>query len=149
MPWATPSDVAFYTGITVGNDNVEAAQAIIELFSGTTEQASDTGNISSKNLRHLKMAVAFQAAWLTAHPDAYTNMDIHAMTEGSGGIAITLAHSQAHILAPLARVCLGRLSWFAARSIRVRPKNSCARQKIEARYRYLNEDDDCGNWEAL
>lgn len=118
MSWATVAETLTYTGITVGQDNIDAAQAMVELFADVTEDSND--NISSKNLRLLKMAVAYQAAWMTDHPDVFTNVDVSTMLQD--GLQFTNAHANAGILAPMAKRAIDRLSWRRNRSIRIRQR---------------------------
>jgi hypothetical protein len=126
MPWATTSEVLTYTGITVTQANVDQAQFIVELFSDATEDASTAGLISSKNLRFLKMAVAYQSAWITEHPDLFTHVDVSTMLQD--GLQFTRGHENAMVLAPFARRAINRLSWKRNRSIKVkRPKRTTSR----------------------
>lgn len=151
MSWPTIAETLTWTGATVSQAELEIAQAVVEEFAGTTEEASDAGRISTTNLRHLKKAVAFQAAWMQEHPDFFSAMDISSMAEGSGsGMRIDLANTSATFLAPFARMCISQLSWKATRSIRVRPRNRLARQRIEDRYLpYGYRSTDPGCWEEL
>jgi hypothetical protein len=119
VTWATSSDVATLTGITVTDAQVDQAQAVVELFVDTTEVASTVGLISQKNLRLLKMAVAYQAAWITQHPDWATNMDTTNVSQDQ--VSATWAHANAGVLAPLAKRCIDRVSWRRIRPLRVRP----------------------------
>jgi hypothetical protein len=107
--WASIADVDTYTNVTVDADEITRAQAIIEIFAHTTTEASDAGLISSRNLRLLKQAVAYQAAWMTEHPDVFTNVDVTSFSQD--GMSASQAHAHAHLLAPLAKRCLDRLSW--------------------------------------
>lgn len=158
MAWATTGEVLTYTGITVTEAELNQAQFIVELFSDATEDAND--NISTKNLRFLKMAVAYQAAFMTEHPDLFTHVDVHTMLQD--GLQFVRGHENAFILAPLARRAIGRLSWKRNRSIKVkRSKRSTYRglRKIEYGGSYSNIhtgedvahmsiDVDSGTWEA-
>jgi hypothetical protein len=56
MAWATTAEALAYTGITVSNHNITAAQAVIELFSDVTEE--DNSKLTPRSLRLLKQAVA-------------------------------------------------------------------------------------------
>lgn len=116
--WATVSETLTYTGITVGADNIAAAQFMIELFADVTPDSND--NISPKNLRLLKMAVAYQAAWISDHPDVFTHVDISTMLQD--GVQFTHAHANAGVLAPMAKRALDRLSWKRNRNIRLRKR---------------------------
>jgi len=119
MTWATTSDVATYTGATATAAQVEQAQALVEIFADTMEGASDAGNISSTNLRLLKLAVAYQTAWMTQHPDAFTNIDVSQVQQD--GVVATMQHNNALVLAPMAKRCIDRLSWRRIRSLRIGP----------------------------
>lgn len=111
--WATVSDVLTYTGLTVESAEVLRAQAIIELFAGagaTVEGTSDDANIvGGYNLRLLKKAVAYQAGWMTEHPDVFTNVDVTNFSQD--GASASQGHANAALLAPLAKRCLDRLTW--------------------------------------
>jgi hypothetical protein len=126
MAWATAAETFTYTGITVTGAEIEQAQAIVEIFSDTTIEASDAGLISSKNLRFLKMAVAYQAAWITEHPDLFTHVDVSTMLQD--GLQFVTGHENAFLLAPFARRSIARLSWKRNRSIKIkRSKRQSAR----------------------
>lgn len=109
MPWATPQQTWNLTRKTVTEDDLEAAQAIVEIFAETTEEASDAGNISSYNLRMLRNAVAYQSVWMQNHPDVFSHIDTDGMSQD--GVNYQHAHAQAKLLAPLAYRCINRLSW--------------------------------------
>lgn len=122
MAWATTSDVATYTSVTATAAQVEQAQALIEVFADTTADASEAGNISPKNLRLLRLAVAYQTAWMTQHPDAFTNIDVSQVQQD--GVVATMQHNNALVLAPMAKRCIDRLSWRRTRSLRIGPMAS-------------------------
>lgn len=117
MTWATTSDVTTYTGVTVTGAQVEQAQAVIELFADVTE---DSVQLAPKNLRLLKLAVAYQAAWITQHPDAFTSMDTTNVSQDQ--VSATFTHANAGILAPLAKRALDRLSWRRTRGLRIQKR---------------------------
>lgn len=126
--WATVADVLAITGATVSADQLTRAQFIIEVAADVSpdssfEQSDTTqpsGLISPKNLRYLKMAVAYQAAWMLAHPDVFTNVDVKDLSED--GLSFTAGNSDSNVLAPMARKCVRRLTWMRPnRSIRVQP----------------------------
>lgn len=97
------------TGVEVGLTDLKIGQAIVMLFAGTTTAASDAGLISSRNLRHLAWAVAWQTVWMDEHPDVFTNVDSSSFSQD--GVSSSQAHANAHLLAPLAKRCIDRLSW--------------------------------------
>ncbi len=119
MAWATTAETLSYTGMTVSDDTLDSAQAMSELFSDVTETSSDAGLISPKNLRLLKLAVAYQAAWMTSQPDLFTRSDVGLMTQD--GISFTSPHANSSVLAPMAKRAIDRLSWRRNRNQRIRP----------------------------
>jgi len=155
MAWATVGEVLTYTGIEVTTAEVEQAQFIVELFSDVTEEAT----ISTKNLRFLKMAVAYQAAWITEHPDLFTHVDVSTMLQD--GLQFTRGHENATLLAPFARRAINRLSWKRNRSIKIkRSKRMTSRGQRTIEYggivpsaglgemiAFQDVDPDAGVWE--
>lgn len=128
MAWATEDDVVSITGREPSPENLALAQTIVELFSGTTEFASDEDLISSRNLRLLQRAVAFQAIWLDTHPDVLDAMDVEGVSQD--GLNAQYANVNAHLLAPFANRHIQRLSWLreirvgAARNARTRDRGN-------------------------
>lgn len=126
MAWATEDDVVTITGREATEASIALAQTMIEIFSGTTEVASDDDLISSRNLRLLKQAVAFQAVWLDVHPDVVEAMDVQGVSQD--GLNAQYAYANAHLVAPMAQRCLDRLSW--RREIRIgQARNAAARDR--------------------
>lgn len=122
MSWATAAETLTYTGIVVTDAEVAQAQAIVELFADVTEAAT----ISTKNTRLLKMAVAYQAAWITEHPDVFTHVDVSTMLQD--GLQFVSGNENAFVLAPFARRAINRLSWRRNRSLKARlPKRRTMR----------------------
>lgn len=124
--WATIQDVQLYTGISVSQENVDSAQFMVELFADVeyNDTVDSSGNllVSSKDRRLLKMATAYQAAWMTEHPDLFTQVDIGSMNQD--GIFFVYKNENAALLAPMARRALARLSWKRSNVIRVRPSRN-------------------------
>ena len=147
MTWATTGDVVAYTGVTAAAAQVGQAQAVVEMFADTTIDASDAGNISPKNLRLLKMATAYQAAWITQHPDAFTNVDLTNYNQDQ--VSGTLAHANALILAPLAKRCIDRLSWKRIRPLRIGARGGFGQIPRTMNTTSAVMDDNDPRWQAL
>ncbi len=109
MAWATEDDVVTITAREATEASIALAPTMIEIFSGTTEVASDDNLISSRNLRLLRNAVAFQAVWLDVHPDVVEAMDVQGVSQD--GLNAQYAYANAHLVAPMAQRCLDRLTW--------------------------------------
>jgi hypothetical protein len=73
--WATTQDVRDLTGVTVTDAQVMMATAVIETDGGARLVKLDDKYVSDRNLDWLRRAVAYQAAWMIAHPDYFTRMD--------------------------------------------------------------------------
>lgn len=117
MSWATTSDVLAITGTTVTDAEVTQAQYLVEMFADTNEDANN--QIATKNLRLLKLAVAYQAAWIVQHPDVFSVIDVTSATQD--GMSWTIGNPGSAVMAPLARMAIARLSWKRNRSVYIRP----------------------------
>lgn len=117
MAWAGVSDVLAYTGCNATGAQVEQAQGVVEMFADVTE---DSVTLAPKNLRLLKQAVAYQAGWITQHPDWATSMDTSNVSQDQ--VSAAFLHANAGILAPLAKRCIDRLSWNRNRGLRIRAR---------------------------
>jgi hypothetical protein len=114
MTWATVQDVDDLTGVTVTSEQLAYAQAIIEIHVSRTEDVpADT--ISVRDLRWLKRAVAYEAAWIPANPDLFTRIDHVTLLQD--GVEVRDLPADALTLAPLAKKAVRRLSWVQSRSI--------------------------------
>lgn len=147
MAWATTTDVMTYTGVTVTGAQVEQAQGVIEVLADVTKAASDDGLISAKNLRLLRQAVAYQAAWMTQHPDTFTNLDASSLSQDQ--VSATMRHDNALILAPWAKRCIDRLSWRRNRALRIRPMGGGPSIPRRLNLTSAAADDDDPRWQPI
>lgn len=120
MTWASADDVVTVTGRETTAPSLALAHTMVELFAGavdTTDDEDDPQLITNTNLRRLRNAVCFQAVWLDTHPDAIDAMDVEGVSQD--GLNATYANANAHLLAPLAKRFIDRLSW-RTQGIRIR-----------------------------
>lgn len=115
MAWATTSDVTSYTGQTVTNADITMAQALVEMYAEVTEDANT--NLSTRDLRLLKMAVAYQTTWMVNQVDVFTRTNVTDLDQD--GMVVKYRGKEARVVAPLAQRCIERLSWMTTRSIAV------------------------------
>lgn len=113
--WAQAADVAAYTGVTVTDAQVMQAQAVMDMFSARTYDAA--ARIGTRDLYWLKLATAYQAAWMLAQPDLFTRLDFQAIAMGNRPVQLK---DQALLIGPLALKALRRCSWMRSRSFHVR-----------------------------
>jgi hypothetical protein len=121
--WCTTADVLTYAQATVDAATVLRAGADIDIACARPYEvfvvnlpAGYTCQISAMDLHWLKLACAFQAAWIPTQPDLYTRSDVIAVGRGKANILFT---PTAMTLAPKARVTLDRVSWLKSRSVHV------------------------------
>lgn len=111
--WASTADVLSLTGKTVTEQQLDQANAVIELHAGRIHSLAEA-NTGSRDKEWLRRACAFQAAWQLSQPDLHGRLD---MTSVPGGAALK---EGALTLAPLAKRALARVSWLKSRSLHVR-----------------------------
>lgn len=111
--WATVDDVATYTGTQVTAAQLAQAQAAIDVAAGRSIDVYSS--LRSRDLYYLKLATAYQAAWMAAQPDIFTRTEV----KQSAGDGMSVQYGDgALVLAPLARRALRRVSWRRSRSVR-------------------------------
>jgi len=144
--FATVAQIETLTGVTVTEGQRSRAAVVIELttglIEGTLAQRPDT---TDRDLYWLRVACAYQAAWMQAQPDFLTRNDVSAMSvdgESATGKPDWLA------LAPLARRAIKRLSWRGTRTAYTEPT---LRDVEAAKLRHALDDagDELGRWEPI
>lgn len=149
--WITAADASTVTGETIADADVAKAMPIIEIFSGVTTDA--TPDLRSKDLRMLRYATAYQAAWMKPNASVLTGSDIQSASQDSVSFTrFTEGHADAGVLAPLASRCLQRLSWRRSKTV----QSYSAWDYLERR-RYAGDEgpfedepeDEYGEWRPL
>jgi hypothetical protein len=113
--WAQSADVAAITGVTITDAQVMQAQAMIDMFSARTYEALP--RIGTRDLYWLKLATAYQCAWMLAQPDLFTRLDFATIAAGSRPVQLK---DDSLRIAPMASKALKRCSWLRSRSLHVR-----------------------------
>ena len=117
--FATIAEITTLTGATVDAATRGLAAQTIETNTGLIEGTLDARtDISDRDLYWLKLACAWQAAWLQAQPDFLTRNDVSAASadgQSATGRADWLT------LSPMARSSIKRLAWVGTRAIMVGP----------------------------
>lgn len=139
-PWATIADVATLTGKTVTAPQLVQAVASLEVVVGLIE-AVERPDISARDRYFLKLATCYQAAWIAAQPDLYERNDV--ASAGQDGESATF-RPDAHVLAPLARKAIKRLSWRGPRTL-ITPRAD-ARGRVDTT---SEEYDDSLAWKRM
>lgn len=106
--WATIADVDDVTGKTVTEKERGIAVRSLEPLIGVIE-AVDRPDISDRDRYWLKLATCYQAAFVLDNPDLFSRNDVTSVSQD--GESANFRNVDAHLLAPLARKCIRRLSW--------------------------------------
>ena len=140
--WAVPSDVLLYTQKTVSQDDCTRAQAVVDLAVGRTFGAAAALPVGKKVRYWLKLAVAYQAAWMQEQADLFSRSAVTDFNQD--GAAATYA-PDGQTLAPLAQMAIKRLPWKRSRTITVAPSSGRPRQLPFN----MESSDTQGTWRPL
>jgi hypothetical protein len=111
--WSTPAEASGYTNMALTQGDLDNANAVIEIWVGVTTQLED--RLRPRDLRLLKKAEAFQAAWMKYKPALLERSDTDNVIQDT--LQYTKGDQDMHVLAPLAKAAIQRLSWRAARTL--------------------------------
>lgn len=138
--WATVASILDVTGITVTERERKTATAIIVDLTGLIEGV-DRPDMSDRDKLFLGHAVAWQSVWIRDNPDLFSRADVVAASQD--GQSASFRNVDAHILAPLARKSIRRLSWK-------QPTRPGDRQRDGGRINVLSEEyDDSLPWRPV
>lgn len=114
--WCTVAEAAAITNETLTTGDLVLANQILEIFVGVTPASRDRIKKKSwRNLELLKKAEAFQAAWLKDKPAILDRSDVDQVIQDS--LQWTKSDQDSHVLAPLAKAAIQRISFRGARTI--------------------------------
>ena len=111
--FATIAQIAALTGVTVDAATRSLAAQAVELATGQIE-AVERENTTDRDLYWLRLACAYQAAWLNAQPDYLTRNNVQQVSQD--GQSVT-GGADWLTLAPLARKAVRKLSWRSPRMV--------------------------------
>lgn len=105
------------TGYTVTLDQVNQAQAVLEVFLGKVEAEID----SAYDLAILGRATAFQAAYMRDNAERiYEQVAVRSIAQTDGGVTMN-TEMAAPFIAPMAFFAMKNLSWKRSRSVHTGP----------------------------
>lgn len=119
--WATAAQVSLITGkpeADFSQDDIQRAQFVIDIVTGTSVEMYSLllRENRMRDLKWLRMAVAYQTVWMKARPDFFEAWDIKSLSQD--GVSSDFETGSA-TLAPMARRAIRRLSWKGTRSMRI------------------------------
>jgi hypothetical protein len=113
-PWATVADVYTIARKTVSDADIAAATASLETMTGLIQSVERPG-MTDYDRHYLKLATAYQTAFMIENPDIFMREDVTSTSQD--GESANYRNPDSHILAPLARKALRRLSWRTLRAV--------------------------------
>ncbi len=150
----TVPEVDAVTGETVTEAQISTAQAVIETMCGydlsdtvTADGTARKASLYRRDLRLLRQAVIWQAAYVKANPDIFTRAG-NLKSAQANGVAVSWGPggSAGSILSPLASMSLQRLSWRRSRSQRLGVSRAILRP---SRAQTLLSDGASSDWRPL
>lgn len=140
MAWATIADVKAVTGLEPTAEQLAMAVFTLETMTGLIE-AVDRPDITDRDRHWLKLAACYQTRFVIENPDLFSRLDVTSAAQD--GQSANFRNPDAHLLAPLARKSIRRLSWRAL----TRPGDRAPR---EAANNVLSEEyDDSLAWKRV
>jgi hypothetical protein len=116
--WCDVEHVSSLTGVTVTDDNMSQAQGIINSETGVYPEALPEDLKAMDKIR-LTDALAYEAAWVAGKIDLFAESTVKNVSQD--GVQADYPSELSQYLAPLALVCLKRLSWNRAGAVFKRP----------------------------
>lgn len=155
MSWASPAEAASILGSLVQTPvtqvDLDAANSVNEIYVGVVESAR--AKLSGRDLRLLKKAESYQAAWMQAQVDLAGRSDVDLVTQD--GLQYSKGDQDSHVLAPLAAASIRRLSWMRTRTYDpLTPSQALVlRDKVTAETYGMTDqedlDDVAGDWRPI
>lgn len=143
MAWTTPDQVLALTGETVSAANVALASAMIDTYTGASEDMPADA-VTARDRRTLGKATAWQAVWVRDRPGILSNRE-SATGSSADGVSLQREARSDVMLAPMASREVRNLSWVGTRTQVLLP-DSTRLGKVN----FLNEEsDDHGTWRSL
>lgn len=111
--WTTATQASSITKQTLTDSDLEAANAILEIWVGVTPEIKD--RLRPRDVRLLEKAEAFQAAWMKHKPALLERSDTDRVIQDT--LQYDKGDRDMHVIAPLAKAAIQRLSWRASRTL--------------------------------
>lgn len=110
--WSTPAEASSITGQTLTQAQLDIAYHVVELYAGAI--VDSRANLSNRDLRLLKKGEAYQAAWMAGQIGLMDRSDADLVSQD--GLQYSKGDPDMHILGPLAKKALMKLSWARTRT---------------------------------
>lgn len=147
--WTTAEQATAITNQSLTTGDLEAANAILEIWVGVTPDLKE--RLRPRDVRLLEKAEAFQAAWMKYKPALLERSDTDRVIQDT--LQYDKGDRDMHVMAPLAKAAIQRLSWRSARTIDPLTPSQAAvlRGKLvaETRVEYQDRIGGWSDWEQM
>lgn len=109
--WCDVTHVLSLTGVDVDANVMAQAQGVLAIISDVWPDELPQ-DLRAADQRRLADALAYQAAWMAPKPDLFA--EVQAAGVSQDGVSAQYVNQYSQYTAPLAQVCLNRLSWNRA-----------------------------------
>lgn len=138
--WATPAEASAITGQTITQSQLDVAYHVVELYAGAV--VDSRANLTNRDHRLLKKGEAYQAAWMAGQIGLMDRSDADLVSQD--GLQYSKGDPDMHILGPLAKKALMKLSWARTRTWDpLTPQQALAlRDKVTAETYGMSDQED-------
>lgn len=112
--WSTVDEASAMTNHTLTTGDLYAANQILELWVAVNP-GDHRDVLKRRDLRLLKSAESYQAAWMQSKPALFARSDTDRVIQDT--LQYDKGDKDMHVLAPLAKAAIQRLSWRSTRSL--------------------------------
>lgn len=138
--WASPAEASAITGQVITQSQLDVAYHVVELYAGVIVDAR--ANLTARDHRLLKKGESYQAAWMAGQIGLMDRSDADLVSQD--GLQYSKGDPDMHILGPLAKKALMKLSWARTRTWDpLTPQQALAlRDKVTAETYGMSDQED-------
>lgn len=112
MPLVTIAQIKTLLDVDVEQRHIVEAEADVDRVAGIDlDDADQVGRLRDRDLKLLRWAVTYQAAWLSTQIDRHSRLDVVEISGSTSDGGIKVRDELTLTLAPLCRSNLERISW--------------------------------------
>lgn len=120
MPLVTEAQVMTLVGVEVTAQNLLEAHADVDRVAGIDlDDADQVARLKPRDLKLLKWAITYQAAWRAGQIDMHARLDVVEISGATSDGSVKARDELTLQLAPLCRANLERISWKRPRTTKL------------------------------
>jgi hypothetical protein len=121
VPLVTIAQIKTLLDVDVEQRHIVEAEADVDRVAGIDlDDADQVGRLRPRDLKLLKWAITYQAAWLATQIDRHSRLDVLEISGATSDGSIKVRDELTLQMAPLCRSNLERISWKTASNKRLR-----------------------------